>query len=1172
MSTRATKGKRTKLDVQKDRIRGLIAAGKSLRYRPEVNTKAEDFHRSLNDILVQAREQLSPRQATAFLHWVEQQTGTQLSALKGKPVAHGLSKAALRQRARSLSEELVWVARRIQEHYTTINSFRDAANELETAAIRADWTAAIAKLDDIEARFGPSFWLIESRIAIEQSRAGLESQKQLAAKIRKNGPRGLWAFISRYVSVRNEPTTALNSFYSDILERLNRSAKTNAELAAFLKFRFVWNETPSQRTMAGALVIAQGFSIVDLYETFIAICQSSYVWTLTGELQDELKNCIDILKDVRDFRLQKLSLLLGAIPLTLPTIRRYQASDLFLRGQSRSALKSALRELAADPRDYQLCILAASVINNPVRVGDHTDSRWPIIIRQLSATLSVSDTYQSDLLDLEKSLRNWTFSPASLACFYFASSIFTDDLELRLKYRRLAALNGAYLDACEINLYPHAVIKALRVDNQENPSTTFEIYDDLNQGRIKTTVASEFATYFGVELAVQALDVAALERFDDFSISTNHRPLIAFARRSLIAIYIESENIQGLLDSTSDAYFSINLPIHVLPVQNGVQSLKWRNLKSFSQNISLPIVMHMAWRQTSDENAASNVRAAVDAFFKSLGIRSFDDLTTLSENHQRAQLVYLLRYVCVQDVIDMSSLLSSSRQTSEARRSICSKLIQLDPENKEVYETENFSITRSLSVQDGFRVLDSSRVHVDTGALTSWATSEWAPNIARYRALVEAGIGVSESIDDILKEFSVKGSANKFLEMPESDADQLLSDLVYQLRARFLEDESYGLDSYLSRRIRHHSMSGALRGCVENNHLVTSRDHRTTRYLPNAYWPKKIAGLTSAESYQLQSALAKFSEDFDSTVLQLKRDFFHIKSEKHPKGIFFIPISPAMFYVIRSAVQGGYSAETLCNVCLAVFWATLRPCLNEAQSLLQIHAQQQISSAFHRLRASVKRAIPEQTRYAELTLGIGHAAEEVNAQIITVADWFNRSESNQSNQAFSLEQAIDICTQSALHSYRPFNPNIEINAEPKKFISAVGLILLSDVILTLLGNIREHAHVIGVTNVDLQLETNEEMKSFRLRMESDVGPKARHPTAVARVKAAKEAIIDGSYLKRSAGDRNSGLSKIANIALRDSAGRIDFDFLGEMRFFVDVTISIPDPIYIQAIVPAGKAR
>ena len=71
--------------------------------------------------------------------------------------------------------------------------------------------------------------------------------------------------------------------------------------------------------------------------------------------------------------------------------------------------------------------------------------------------------------------------------------------------------------------------------------------------------------------------------------------------------------------------------------------------------------------------------------------------------------------------------------------------------------------------------------------------------------------------------------------------DSLLMDIVKKARDVFVADNKYGLDGYLSVRIRHGTLESQLRSCFEKLKLVTTKDLNGT-YQENHTWLNKRIG------------------------------------------------------------------------------------------------------------------------------------------------------------------------------------------------------------------------------------------------------------------------------------------------------------------------------------------
>jgi hypothetical protein len=1166
-----SKGKKSKkkqaLDKQKNRVRGALAQSRSRAFRKEAFDTQGILERALADVLVSARATVAGAETESFVKWVEALKNSQAPDANSSRFDSGLSSEALSQVPRNLPEEIRWAAARLEPQASRINQLLQLKSEMEVRALTGDTRRALGVLDEIDSSFGRAIWCANARIAITQTYEGLDAQKQIVATARKNEPNGLLPFLARFISIRNEPSTTLNSYQTDTYQRISKFKKMPS-LRALLRLLLLWDKTLTQKGLSRALVLAQGLNVVDLYEIFLLVMQQAFACRSTPELRDSIVEALKKLSLVQDVRLAKFEILLKLTPREIPSVRKCKASHLILVGSFRAGIRAALSELKENPRAFRTALLTAAAIRPSAHQPPAGRGIWNSYIRSIAKLIQFDTDFSTHWLDIEKTLQNCSFSPSLQACFYALRAHISDDASVRSESETLAALNSPHLDAEESTLYSPQIVELVRTElTRTAPNSTVEkaFLPRNSKSQSNALLAEQFRIFVEAQAASDLSLEDELQNLDTRAAETGSRGLRVFVRRAYLGALVGAQAAPQIIATAAESHFELSIPTPLLPLKNEFVKLRWKQLRSLADQLSLPNVLHLAWQVTGDDRVASNLRYAYNDFLKAYGLKVAAELGTHRAKWPLRELVFFLRYVCIVEVMDMSAGIKSSREALEARRDVCSLLIQLDAVNRAAYEEETFRITRDLSVQDGMRVLDSSRVHVDTTAIAAWATRELGPNIARYQALVEAGTGVSDELDEVWRELSGKQvSAKKFLEIPVSDADLILVDLINGLKAKFLLDPNHGLDSYLSRRVRHHSMSGYLRGAVEAQSLITSRDHKTGRYLPNNFWSEKIPRISTSEEHELQFALSKFSDEFDRIVLALKTDTFRVKSEEYPKGIFSVPTPPQTFHLVRAVLQVDYSTSTLCAVCFSIFWATLNPALNQAQSILRNDALNQISASLHRLKAALRRIFSEPQRYADLTVAIQTVAEDLNRKVSNIADWFNRSEAVQAHQSFSLERAIDICVQSALHSLNPFSPKIEYKIESDKSISSVVLIQLAEIVLTMLGNVRQHARCGKEPRVKIDISSPAERKVL-LRMESEASPIACDAEARARVDEIRREIADGTYIRRIRREDHSGLTKIASSALATANGELDFGFIDDNKFFVSVNFEFLD--YVEFAVP-----
>jgi hypothetical protein len=817
LSNKKPKAKKSRgLLGERNRIRGLIGASKSRHVDLDPKKKRDQlqrtrqFQRSLSVALLQARKKISTSQFDTYLGWLEGQMTALLSEYGSYATNSELLGDVLNAQPLPLHKEILWIVSRLLQHEQLVRAFLSEVAKLELIVWSASWEEIDSILTHIEKTFGKTLWILEARIALEQDFRGLESQKKIAKTERQLSTRGLTTFASHHISVRNEPTTVLNRFVADFETRLDPSM--GEPLKHFLHYRIANRASPGQRSLAGILQISQGLAEIDLYEALIFAAQQLIADGTDTVTSEALITGLTRLRKVEDPRIDKMLLLLGAPGSVTFATRNMTSADAVLESPSFSVLKLSLRALQADPRDFKAAMLAAAQLNRRSRKRTTARIGWPTIISLMGDVLTYSSTYESDLDALEKLLINHAFLPHVRACH----SCFTADMRCTLspesRARRIGAINNPFLDPDELCLLPPRAVKpymdSLVKTYGESPTLLW------NTRGLQQSAPDARCRPFSANLCIETDGgLADLTELSQLAQTAPNRWRTVFASLTSVQAEIYQNNTPQVVKQIADLYLEKQLPLAVIPVAIGIGHLKWRQLKPSSTDLALAVALHLYWRATNSEQAATNVRFAYDVFLENLGLTTATSLAESSSTFDVKQLTYFLRHVCVPSVMDMNRHIASSKAAESERRRICSLLCELDPVHRVDYEAEIVSIVNAEALEEGIRVVDSSRVHVDTNAIKAWIKREWEPNFGRYKALVEAGVGRAQNIDVVLREVLKRTNASViYLQTPESEADSVLIELMVGMRKKFLLDPQHGLDSYLSRRVRHHSMGGYLRG------------------------------------------------------------------------------------------------------------------------------------------------------------------------------------------------------------------------------------------------------------------------------------------------------------------------------------------------------------------------
>src|SRR5690606_3134080 len=106
-----------------------------------------------------------------------------------------------------------------------------------------------------------------------------------------------------------------------------------------------------------------------------------------------------------------------------------------------------------------------------------------------------------------------------------------------------------------------------------------------------------------------------------------------------------------------------------------------------------------------------------------------------------------------------------------------------------------------------------------------------AEDYSRYGDLASVSINAGQNFDAVLKEIASTTQSTAF--SPDDEADAVLFSMLHRLADEFLNNPSFGLDFYLSQRVRHQSFIGLIRGPLEFANLITTRQSETGNYRTN---------------------------------------------------------------------------------------------------------------------------------------------------------------------------------------------------------------------------------------------------------------------------------------------------------------------------------------------------
>jgi hypothetical protein len=292
----------------------------------------------------------------------------------------------------------------------------------------------------------------------------------------------------------------------------------------------------------------------------------------------------------------------------------------------------------------------------------------------------------------------------------------------------------------------------------------------------------------------------------------------------------------------------------------------------------------------------------------------------------RRKLLHFLRYVCVVRVMEDSTVFLEFKDVELERIKICQGLIDLDPENERTYSEEIRILTRDAEVAALLRHVEESRIYVDEDGVRRVLQRELRDSYDRYaRLLREPELDYKAA--EIARLFAelLKDPRNdlKGLRLPASEREGLFESMYQSVLNQFVVGPQYGLDTYLSTRIRHGSLEGHLRSplAVRDLLLPFSDEDESKGEGPASVWLDRLPGLAAEARSELVGLLRRFSRRVSVLISFLKDELVQVRSASKSNGAFDFRVNEEEHARLARSITAETPFDTFIDLLFARFWS-----------------------------------------------------------------------------------------------------------------------------------------------------------------------------------------------------------------------------------------------------------
>lgn len=1051
--------------------------------------------------------------------------------------------------------EIRWLITCIASAQEKINDFVAQREMYDNHVLLNEYEEALAIIEDIESKYGVSYWTIEGRFFLN-SKLGIDS-----AELVRDTPANVYGSALSFYELKNREDVTSDEYYYITRKEVSMARKYVKgcdEGIEFIDYCISGNEYHSEpdRIML-ALKVIQYCSIIDRYLFFIKICNELMNQPKGNYLYVSVQSYIDLLQDINDDHLVTLRFVFDEEDsrkqnYTLKS-RLDNVKSNFISGKLSQVRTEAVELLKQFPNNIEamrLLVETNILINDGEKQFENTN--LGLLLDRLESIYELRES-RDDAME--------AVSKLALTCSQstWAPIILSDVL-----YRCCKKDEFEYAHHKIISNLQHLDIETMIVSMDEDEAVSFISEKmDIENNYIQFRMAMLKGEY---KQALALCNIEPIKDYlfikDDYSTEEKLKHLHAIeGENTSIAIFTMKEFLAAI-DIEENPEIVFNLAANLV-VDNIYTSLiiPWGKIIDYidngpseiRQNICTPILYYV-YAYYIEKTKKDDLGIVCNDFFFMENIERPSEMHIFEGKYDKKMLVYFLKNVCTTKIMDDAlCIFENTQERDQERVEICNLLTHLDPDCSKEYENEIREITQKLMINKELKIIDESRIHVNVDGIRDRLVNAEGTGNRFDKSLKNDFQRYLFYRDEKVQQWMQflqgdEASFDKYAQM-RSTSERLCMDLVLKIRDAFVSSDEYGLNGYLSLNIRHNTLDDELRSPLNKSMLYVKRDSDKNEYIIHEYWKKLLSG---EDIRILQKALGDFYTTTERILAKLKRDYIQICTETKPsKGLFDYTIYEGDINNLSFMNKKVKTFEEFFDGVINYLWAITEENLRVIQLVIQNEIKQDYLNALSQLRNDIAE-IRNQKVLQKLQRKINETEIDMQHVLERICHWFQRSnESKHSDFDLMFAFKLGLQTVENMHPEKHF---VVDELEPTESGKIPGCYLKSfdGIFYNLFDNIYKKAtprQSDGAIRIGYALKNMN--GKIRIYIENDYDCTGDMSEALKRVGEARRLYETGEYVKKADDEGGTGIPKICKIIRYElnHIPAINFGFVNDKNIF-----------------------
>ena len=770
----------------------------------------------------------------------------------------------------------------LKEYNSYIAEFVKLKNKYEIQYLSKNYAECLKILNDLEKKCGYSIWGISQKFKVIELKSGLSENKKMLSTLSSSCKKNIFVLTTiQFLSNRAEINISYSNYTTTIKKYFDSIG--DEQLASYFYFKLIpdYINSINKQNIPIVFQIDMKNSIIDLYEDFIKLAQ------FINEDEISNYNLIELYTLINDQRLMNLSVYFNQYDeIQFETHLKkneffLMIIDFYTKGKYMECKKALEFYIDFFPENFQAKMLLAKVYIHLNLEPTSSDE-----ILDLYNLYNFNEYYDESRLKLYKYLLTYSDTRWESKILYLIDRIENMNSKILKRYSFLndEILTPGFstiLECLERNNFFEEMNKYAKgttclYDKKLFLKDYIDVKDNIEKNRFYIYQIKHFISKDLFDDTLFLLDKGY------FNIDNNY--YLEKINRYKLTCYEKKEQFNDYIELTVSTYMSNKNILERIPLNSISKKIVNTRDVNIKKNILTPVFAFISKNKM-------NIRKSFSNFIDYNQIENVDDL--LAYNFETSAIKEFFLYnICTIDIMKRDYKFGDNVVEVYNSRLKILREIAHDNKNK-LYLDEMMEISSKMKIKEHTNQINNNRIYVNVGGIKRENSLFLKEDFDKYIILRENDselTGIDLNDEEYIKKFKQIYDETSIKSQQDANYKQnllLLKSILERITDEFLFNSKYGLDTFLSARIRHGYCKDQLSKVFKAQNLLSKKNENSSdEYMVNEYWDDILNSYPEDVNKNIKKLLSEFTNRIELKIKEVKDEWIRIKTKSQDKGLF----------------------------------------------------------------------------------------------------------------------------------------------------------------------------------------------------------------------------------------------------------------------------------------------